>query len=461
MKARGLPQAAQVCPADRAILGIGQDFNQWYAQLRSNSPCNKNTCTLSCRTRNIGAQVCGPVATKWNSIGCHPNNKTAIFPSVAYGFAAHIELLRNYCGKQGRCTITSVVNKWAATTDERHAAYANFVSRNAGIPTNQVFNPNDVELVGRLALAMACFEAGAMPYSVDELKQGLAMASGGAKVPVPSNLGQLLEESQKGSFAPNPVYTPSELRQFQTDYDQYLLQREVALRRLESTMPQPYSPYGNGLQLQYCPDGSVPYYGQCQQQQCPAGMQRQYANGPCVQIPNYQQQQQYQQLPQSQQPFPAQTGGTAGTPVTPSTATQPQTSQSFSSIGEYLTPKTGDIGNTASGFDSKAFDLLSFRDNAALAPAASGTDTVGFGAGSMSSGGLAPGQEQQGQAGLPPGSGQSTFTSPDLKDLPPVSPAVGERPPGLVNTILTNLRNALLKAYDFLVSLRVRLTQQR
>lgn len=457
MKARGLPPATQVCPADREILGIGQNFDQWYAKLRSNSPCNKNTCTLSCRTRNTGAQVCGSVATKWNSIGCHSNNNTAIFPSVAYGFAAHIELLRNYCGKQGRCTITSVVNKWAATTDERHAAYANFVSRNAGIPTNQVFNPNDVELIGRLALAMACFEAGSMPYNVDELKQGLAMASGGAKVPVPSNVGQLLEESQKGGYAVNPIYTPNDLRQFQTDYDQYLLQRAVALRRLESNTPQAYPIYGNDLQLQYCPDGSLPVYGQCQQQQCPMGFQRQYANGPCVQIPNYQQQQQYQQLPQSQQPLPTQAGGTASAP--PTTATQSAPPQSFSSIGEYLTPKTGDVGNTASGFDNKAFDLLSFRDNAALAPVtASGTDAVGFGVGSMTPGGLAPGQ---GQAGLDPTTGQTTFTSPDLKDLPPVPTASGERSPGLVNTILTTLKNALLKAYDFLVSLRIRLTQSR
>lgn len=208
---------------------------------------------------------------------------------------------------------------------------------------------------------------------------------------------------------------------------------------------------------QRCPDGSVPVYGQCPQQQCPAGLQRQYANGPCVPIPNYQQQQQYQQLPQSQQPLPAQIGGTTG--ASPSTATQSTPQQSFSSIGEYLTPKTGDIGNTASGFDSKAFDLLSFRDNAALAPvAASGTDTVGFGVGSMTPGGLVPGQ---GQAGIDPVTGQTTFTSPDLKDLPPVSPAVGDRSPGFVNRVLSTLREALLKAYDFLVSLRVRLTQER
>ncbi len=198
----GIPQIYQTCPADKLYLGVGENFDQWYAQLRTQSPCNKNTCTLSCRTRNTGAQVCGPVSKQWNSISCHPNNNTAIFPTVAYGFAAHITLLRNYCGQQGRCTINAVVSKWTAVAGDRQS-YADFVSRNSGIPSNQVFNPNDVDLMGRLALSMACFEAGAMPYDVNDLKQGLSMASGGPRQPMPANIGALLNESLQGSYAPN------------------------------------------------------------------------------------------------------------------------------------------------------------------------------------------------------------------------------------------------------------------
>lgn len=197
---RGIsPVDQQVCPGDELYLGIGEDFDKWYAQLKTQSPCNKNTCTLSCRTRNTGAMVCSSVAGQWNSIGCHPNNNTAIFPSAAYGFAAHISLLRNYCGKQGRCTIAQIQQKWSTANQ---AAYAAFVSRMSGVPQNQVFDPNDIDLVARLALSMSCFEAGAMPYDVNELKQGISMASGGPKLPVPANVGQLLQESLTGSYAP-------------------------------------------------------------------------------------------------------------------------------------------------------------------------------------------------------------------------------------------------------------------
>ncbi len=208
MTARGLPVGFQVCPADTQTVGIGKDFESWYAQLKTQSPCNKNSCALSCKTRNTGAQVCGPTATRWNAIGCHPNNNTAIFPTVSHGFAAHIELLRRYCGERGRCTIGRVIEQWTATVGDR-PAYASFVSRNSGMPINQVFNPNDIDLMGRIALSMSCFESGSMPYDAAELKQGLIMASGGARVPVPPNVGQLLNESLLGSYVGNPGDSPN------------------------------------------------------------------------------------------------------------------------------------------------------------------------------------------------------------------------------------------------------------
>ena len=197
--ARGLPtDSYQICPQDIQATSIGQSFEQWYAKLKAMSPCNKSACTLSCRTRNTGAQVCGATSRKWGSIGCHPNNNTAIFPTVSHGFGAHIELLRRYCAQFGRCTIGAVTQRWATANQ---GPYAAFVSKAAGVPSNQVFNPNDIDLVGRIALSMSCFEAGSLPYSAAELKQGLMMAAGGPAVSVPANVGQLLNESLTGSYA--------------------------------------------------------------------------------------------------------------------------------------------------------------------------------------------------------------------------------------------------------------------
>lgn len=280
LEARGLPSVRIVCPKDAEVLGIGQNFDQWYAKLKSQSPCHKTTCNLSCRTRNTGAQVCGTTSNKWSAIGCHSNNRTAIFPTVAHGFAAHIELLRRYCGERGRCTINAVVGQWTAIAGHR-PAYAAFASRNSGIPVNQVFDPNDTELVARLALAMSCFEGGALPFSAEDLKKGIAMASGGARVPVPSNVGELLEESLQGSYAPNTRATESV---------QPLFYQPPAFPNSPSYTQPPYSP---------TPPTSPP---PPQYSQPPSGQPSQYLNNAYTSVP-------------PNQPFPP-----FGSPVSSSTS---------------------------------------------------------------------------------------------------------------------------------------------
>jgi hypothetical protein len=265
----GLPAIYQTCPGDTQYLGVGQGFEQFYAQLRSQSPCNRNTCTLSCRTKNTGAQVCGPVATRFNSIGCHPNNRTAIFPTVSHGFAAHITLLRNYCGQRGLCTISRMIATWAPASHagNQPAVYAATVSRWAQIPVNQVINPNDIDVVGRLAVAMSCFEAGSLPYTVEELKQGLVMAAGGPQVPVPPNAGAVLNEALTSPYTPNAYQGNLNGNQFNGN----------AFQPMPSSGMNPFSPSTMGTQSppgsagapplsqrpgsQYSPNSSQPIVG--------------------------------------------------------------------------------------------------------------------------------------------------------------------------------------------------------
>lgn len=246
MRDRGIPVKYEVCPGDTQYLGIGQDFDQWYARIKALPPCNKTTCTLSCRTKNTGAQRCGPTATRWNSIGCHPHNQTAIFPTVSHGFAAHIELLRRYCSQRGRCTIHSAIMQWAPPNVHNNSTgpYIAFVSRAAGIPSNQVYNPNDIDLMARLAMAMSCYEAGSLPYSAAELKQGMQMAGGGARVPVPANVGQLLNESLAGSYASNPSYSPSSYPG-SWPYQQSELSSGRYVPQPPPPAPLPLQPYGS------------------------------------------------------------------------------------------------------------------------------------------------------------------------------------------------------------------------
>lgn len=274
-------------------------------------------------------------------------------------------------------------------------------------------------------------------------------------------------------------------------------------------------PFNGQCLNQRCPDGSMPYNGMCAQQQCPQGMIP--YNGTCVSIQGNQ-----QMLPMSQQPFGGGsiggltqgsgftgTGATVGTGATIGTGATVGTVQTTgqttgqqqsgggtsidtvsriiladggatstaiggsgssrpggstetipASISELLYQSQGQLENTATGMNRNAFDLLRALDaEDAFAPVSGRRDTQGFGGATPGTqGGLVPG----GTSGGLGGSGQDTFTSPDLRDTGSSGSLSPQRQAsGFLGTVLSNLRAALLKALDFLVSLRVRLTQQR
>jgi hypothetical protein len=200
LKARGI-HSEILTEKDKQILNIGE-FKEFVQQLKTRPPCNRNpTGNLAYRTRNTGAQVCAGMSRKWQSIGCHPNNNTAIFPTHSHGFAAHVDLLRRFCATQGRCTINRLFGdngRNSYFTDSNKAPYLNFVTRNSGIPLNLVFNPNDAGVMGRIAASSACYEGGGFAWTAAEIEAGLRMAFGGPPVSIPSNVGELLNESLAG-----------------------------------------------------------------------------------------------------------------------------------------------------------------------------------------------------------------------------------------------------------------------
>jgi hypothetical protein len=175
--------------------GVTQAFTQW---------CNRTVgtpvacTTLSCRTNNSGAQVCGgtqgnitsAISKQFGAVGCHSNNNTSIFPTRVHGLAAHAALLRNYCGKQGRCTPSTVTSKWATGAQ---GTYATLVAKITGISENQVFNPNDPDTIGKLVTAMSRMEAGRFAHPCNEIAQGVAAAFGAVgDLPTPGNIGAVL-----------------------------------------------------------------------------------------------------------------------------------------------------------------------------------------------------------------------------------------------------------------------------
>lgn len=201
--------AANEAPAT----GLSPAFMQWCQQFMATNGRSSAQCKLACQTRNPGAQVYNPIARQFGSTGFSNNNRTAIFPSVVHGIAAHIALIRDMCtrgrpdacnrggGSRPRCTLIELKQVWAPSCHVNPAApgfrndpssYANTVARWVGIQSNQVFNPNDKEMMAKIALASARIEIGFVNYSCEQLAQGTAMAYG--QIPpgaIPADVGQL------------------------------------------------------------------------------------------------------------------------------------------------------------------------------------------------------------------------------------------------------------------------------
>ncbi len=199
--------------ADAAETGLSPAFMQWCEQFMATNARGSGQCKLACETRNPGAQVYNPIARQFGSTGFSQNNRTAIFPSVVHGIAAHIALIRDMCtrgrpdgcnrggGARPRCTLIELKQVWAPSCHVNPAApgfrndpsaYANTVARWVGIQPNQVFNPSDKEMMAKIALASARIEIGFVNYNCQQLAQGTAMAYG--QIPpgdVPADVGQL------------------------------------------------------------------------------------------------------------------------------------------------------------------------------------------------------------------------------------------------------------------------------
>jgi hypothetical protein len=191
--------------ANQDAAGLSPAFMQWCQQFMATKRGN-GQCKLACETRNPGAQVYNPIARQFGSQGFSNNNRTAIFPSVVHGIAAHVALIRDMCtrgrpdacnrggGSRPRCTLIELKQVWAPSCHggNNPTSYANTVASWVGIQPNQVFNPNDKDMMAKIALSSARIEVGFVNYTCEQLAQGTAMAYG--QIPpgsVPADVGQL------------------------------------------------------------------------------------------------------------------------------------------------------------------------------------------------------------------------------------------------------------------------------
>lgn len=146
--------------------------------------CGSWNNSLTCRTNNPGALVCGSIASQYGAIGCDPNNNTAVFPTVEAGIAAQARLLTSsarYFGSGTNSILGAFCNGYSTSNCSEYAA---FISAQTGIPINQTIDPNNAAQIAAIMMASSRFENGrGVIYTADQLQTGLLAGYGLGSLP--------------------------------------------------------------------------------------------------------------------------------------------------------------------------------------------------------------------------------------------------------------------------------------
>ncbi len=97
------------------------------------------------------------------------------FVSMAYGYRAALYLIRKHI-RGGYNTLARLVNRWGTgAQSDQVTSYVSFVSKKTGIAPGTTLSPDNMEQLCKIAWAMAWFENGKAPSSMDDIYQGWSL----------------------------------------------------------------------------------------------------------------------------------------------------------------------------------------------------------------------------------------------------------------------------------------------
>lgn len=82
------------------------------------------------------------------------------FKTMAYGYRAVFKILSNYYRVYKLTTIRKIISRWAPENENNTAAYVSLVSKYSGIPTDDIIDINNKELMIRIVAGMSRVENG-------------------------------------------------------------------------------------------------------------------------------------------------------------------------------------------------------------------------------------------------------------------------------------------------------------
>lgn len=98
------------------------------------------------------------------------------FEHHKFGFRAGAVLLRNYQRLHGLYTVEAMIHRFAPPNENKTSNYVKFVADRMGVGVREPVDLQDNETLARMLDAMATMEVGHGFYSLDDARQGVALA---------------------------------------------------------------------------------------------------------------------------------------------------------------------------------------------------------------------------------------------------------------------------------------------
>lgn len=113
--------------------------------------------------------------TQWQGLADPPSDGRYMrFVAPKWGIRAMARVLETYVNSYGINTVGGIIARWAPDHENPTNAYAEFVANALGVGVTQ-----PIDVLGQrpgLIAAMIEFENGQQPYSMSEIRQGVALA---------------------------------------------------------------------------------------------------------------------------------------------------------------------------------------------------------------------------------------------------------------------------------------------
>lgn len=100
----------------------------------------------------------------------------AVFISAEWGIRALCKNLFAYRDRLNKRTIREIINTWAPPVENDTGAYVNAVAKRVGVGPDSPIDVRDYKTLRALVAAIIIHECAGMPYSGDEVDEGLRLA---------------------------------------------------------------------------------------------------------------------------------------------------------------------------------------------------------------------------------------------------------------------------------------------